>query len=430
MKSAPFSIFKISVYFIILSVFIFPSFGFSSVVDETLAGDAKYAEGKILDAEKHYSTALEMDPGNWRIMRPLAEVKFKLKKYIETKQLVDSILAMEVIKRNTVLVKLDGDTEPFQAEIIDERVLTPDSGKNNMRNYVDGEAAKPVLHYRLFSLKTGREVLTPHKVTKIKYQGVPTRVYAYVQELHAKVENELIRIAGPKGPVKMVALKGGCYQMGSEFGAKSEEPIHEACLNPFKLDIYEVKQRDFQAVMGHNPSRFKGADLPVEMVTWHEAEDYCKKSNKRLPTESEWEFAVRGGTSTEYHWGSEFDASKSNFCDSSCSRNLRSKEFADGFPETAPVGSFPANPYGLYDMTGNVNEWVSDWFEERAYSNNKKDNPKGPVRTNLADRRGGGTQKVYRGGAWQTDANSLRSAWRKGFEGDYRLDGTGFRCAM
>jgi formylglycine-generating enzyme required for sulfatase activity len=166
------------------------------------------------------------------------------------------------------------------------------------------------------------------------------------------------------------------------------------------------------------------------MVTWHEAEEYCKKSNKRLPTEAEWEYAVRGGTTTEYYWGNEFDASKSNFCDSTCVLNIRDKNLSDGYPNTAPVGSFPANPFGLFDMVGNVNEWVSDWFEERAYANSVKDNPQGPVRTNIADRRGGGLQKVYRGGAWQTDANSQRSAWRKGFETDYRLDGTGFRCAL
>ena len=81
-------------------------------------------------------------------------------------------------------------------------------------------------------------------------------------------------------------------------------------------------------------------------------------------------------------------------------------------------------------MAGNVNEWVSDWFEERAYKNSVKDDPQGPVRASVDGRRGGGTQKVYRGGAWQTNPNSQRSAWRKGFESDYRLDGTGFRCVL
>ena len=426
----PFAFYKNILFIFIFSIFLFPVSGFTSVVDETLEGDAKLAQGEIREAEKHYATALKMDPGNWRVMRSLAEVRFKLKKYKETKQLVDGILAMKVIKRNTVMVTVEGDPEPFEAEIVDERVITPDSGRNNMRNYVDGKTKKPIPHYRLFNMKTGKMLLIPHKDAKVKYKGVPTRIYAYVQDLHAKVENQLISMAGTKGPVEMMALKGGCFKMGSENGAQSERPVHEVCLKSFKMDKFEVNQGAFQAAMGHNPSRFKGADRPAEMVTWHEADEYCKKSDKRLPTEAEWEYAARGGTDTEYYWGNEFDASQSNFCDSKCGLNIRVASLSDGFPNTSPVGSFPANPFGLHDMVGNVNEWVSDWFEERAYVNSLKDNPQGPVRTNPSGRRGGGAKKIFRGGAWRTDMNSQRSASRKGLETDYRLDGTGFRCAL
>ena len=426
----PFTFYKNTLFIFIFSIFLFPVTGFTSVVDETLEGDAKLAQGEIQEAEKHYATALKMDPGNWRVMRSLAEVRFQLKKYKETKQLVDGILAMKVIKRNTVMVTVEGDPEPFEAEIVDERVITPDSGRNNMRNYVDGETKKPIPHYRLFNMKTGKMLLIPHKDAKVKYKGVPTRIYAYVQDLHAKVENQLISMAGTKGPVEMMALKGGCFKMGSENGAQSERPVHEVCLKSFKMDKFEVNQGAFQAAMGHNPSRFKGADRPAEMVTWHEADEYCKKSDKRLPTEAEWEYAARGGTDTEYYWGNEFDASQSNFCDSKCGLNIRVASLSDGFPNTSPVGSFPANPFGLHDMVGNVNEWVSDWFEERAYVNSLKDNPQGPVRTNPSGRRGGGAKKIFRGGAWRTDMNSQRSASRKGLETDYRLDGTGFRCAL
>lgn len=426
----PFTFYKNTLFIFIFSIFLFPVTGFTSVVDETLEGDAKLAQGEIQEAEKHYATALKMDPGNWRVMRSLAEVRFQLKKYKETKQLVDGILAMKVIKRNTVMVTVEGDPEPFEAEIVDERVIIPDSGRNNMRNYVDGKTKKPIPHYRLFNIKTGKMLLIPHKDAKVKYKGVPTRIYAYVQDLHAKVENQLISMAGTKGPVEMMALKGGCFKMGSENGAQSERPVHEVCLKSFKMDKFEVNQGAFQAAMGHNPSRFKGADRPAEMVTWHEADEYCKKSDKRLPTEAEWEYAARGGTDTEYYWGNEFDASQSNFCDSKCGLNIRVASLSDGFPNTSPVGSFPANPFGLHDMVGNVNEWVSDWFEERAYVNSLKDNPQGPVRTNPSGRRGGGAKKIFRGGAWRTDMNSQRSASRKGLETDYRLDGTGFRCAL
>jgi sulfatase modifying factor 1 len=429
MTETPFSFLKTILCLFVLNFLLFPAVGFSSVVDETLQGDEKLAQGHIKGAEKHYAAALEMDPGNWRVMRSLAEVRFQLKKYKETKQLVDSILAMKVTTRKIVVVTLKGGAESFEAEIVDEDVITPDSGSNNLRNYVDGKKVKPIRHYRLFNLKTGKMLLIPHDSATIKYQGVPGRDYAYVQELQAKVENLLIAKAGSSGPVEMIELKGGCFKMGSEKGAVSEQPVHEVCLNPFKLDKFEVNQGRFQAFMGHNPSRFKGAVLPAESVTWHEAEEYCRNSGKRLPTEAEWEYAARGGTDTEYYWGNEFDATQSNFCDSKCVMNIRTENMSDGFPNTAPVGSFSANPFGLHDMAGNVNEWVSDWFEIRYYKNSPKDNPKGPQRSNPSERRGGGTQKVYRGGAWKSDSNSQRSAWRKGFETDYRLDGTGFRCA-
>ena len=429
MMETPFSYIKFMLCLFVLNFLLFPAVGFSSVVDETLKGDDKLAQGKIGEAEKHYATALKMDPENWRVMRSLAEVRFQLKKYNETKLLVDRILAMKVSKRKIVVVTMKDSSESFEAEIVDEKVITPDSGGNNMRNYVDGEATKPIPHYRLFNLKTGKMLLIPHDSATIKYQGIPGRDYAYVQELHAKVENILIAKAGSSGPVEMIELKGGCFKMGSDGGAVSEQPAHEVCVDPFKLDKFEVTQGRFQSFMGYNPAWFKGADRPVESVTWHEARDYCKNSGKRLPTEAEWEYAARGGTDTEFYWGDEFDPTKTNFCDSKCVMNIRTKNMSDGFPNTAPVGSFPANPFGLHDMAGNVNEWVADWFEIRYYKNSPKNNPKGAKRSNPSDRRGGGTQKVYRGGAWKTEVNSQRSAWRKGFESDYRLDGTGFRCA-
>ena len=426
----PFTFYKNTLFIFIFSIFLFPVTGFTSVVDETLEGDAKLAQGEIQEAEKHYATALKMDPGNWRVMRSLAEVRFQLKKYKETKQLVDGILAMKVIKRNTVMVTVEGDPEPFEAEIVDERVITPDSGRNNLRNYVDGKTKKPIPHYRLFNIKTGKMLLIPHKDAKVKYKGVPTRIYAYVQDLHAKVENQLISMAGTKGPVEMMALKGGCFKMGSVNGDLTERPVHEVCLKPFKMDKFEVSQSDFQAAMGHNPSRFKGADRPAEMVTWHEADEHCKKSGKRLPTEAEWEYAARAGTDMEYYWGNEFDASKSNFCDSKCGLNIRAKNLSDGFPNTSPIGSFPANPFGLHDMAGNVHEWVADWFDERYYAGSPKDNPLGPQRSNPTDRRGGGMEKVLRGGAWETGPGSQRSASRKEFQTDYRIESFGFRCAL
>ena len=162
-------------------------------------------------------------------MRSLAEVRFQLKMYKETKLLVDRILAMKVTTQKIVVVTLKDKSESFEAEIIDEDVIVPDSGRNNMRNYVDGKAKEPIRHYRLFNLKTGKMLLIRHDSATIKYQGVPGRDYAYVQELQAKVENILIAKAGSSGPVEMIELKGGCFKMGSEKNAVSEQPAHKVC---------------------------------------------------------------------------------------------------------------------------------------------------------------------------------------------------------
>lgn len=413
----------------IICFILFPVSIFAGVQEETSKGDMAFKDGKIEEAEVHYSSALKMDPNSWRIMRGLAETKFRLKKYRETKALVDRIRAMKVIKRNIVVVTLSDSSETFEAEIVDENVFTPDDGRNNMRNFLDGEKAKPILHYRLFNLKTGKMLLIPHKDAKLKYKGVPRRVYDYVTELHVKVEDKLIDMQGTTGPVKMVEVKGGCFKMGSNQGAASERPVHEVCLKSFKLDKHEVTQRQFQSYMGHNPARFKGADRPVERVTWHEANDFCRKAGKRLPTEAEWEYAARAGTNTEYYWGNDFENGKSNLCDSACDMNISAKNISDNYPNTAPVGSFPANSWGFHDMAGNVYEWTTDWMDDKYYKNSPKDNPKGPKRTNPSDRKGGGVRKVLRGGSWASNADSQRSAARKGFVVDYRIDLFGFRCA-
>ena len=172
------------------------------------------------------------------------------------------------------------------------------------------------------------------------------------------------------------------------------------------MDKYEVTQAEFEAVMGNNPSRFKGANRPVEKVTWNEANVYCKKVGKRLPTGYEWGKAAKAGTTTTYYWGNAMESGKANFCDTNCEYGWKKNKFDDGYKTTAPVGSFAANPFGLHDMAGNVWEWTA------------------------SDSDTNHVPKVLRGGSWRGEEYGMRSAFSTSYDPPDRANGTGFRCSQ
>jgi formylglycine-generating enzyme required for sulfatase activity len=201
---------------------------------------------------------------------------------------------------------------------------------------------------------------------------------------------------------------------------EDEEPIRTLTLDPFYIDKYEVTQREFERIMRRIPSEFKGKILPVDSVNWKEARSYCHKIGKRLPTEAEWEKASQGGVSFVYPWGDKFESGKANFCDRRCSERWRENKFQDGHEHTAPVGSYPPNGYGLYDMAGNVYEWVEDWYDKDYYRVRTLKNPKGPLI---------GSKKVVRGGSWINYSVGVRPADRTDADPDNRFAYIGFRCA-
>ena len=213
-------------------------------------------------------------------------------------------------------------------------------------------------------------------------------------------------------------VKGGCYKMGDTFGVgeSDEKPVHEVCVSDFYIGKFEVTQEEWEKVMGNNLSYFKkGTRYPVEQVSWADTQEFLRKMNSRpgkqyrLPTEAEWEYAARSGGKLEKYAG---------FSDVP---DLESYAWfgKNAGGSTHPVGEKKPNGLGLYDMTGNVMEWVQDW--KGNYSSTSSDNPKGPL---------SGTYRVLRGGSWKTLPWFLRATARDLHPPDSRLDSYGFRVVF
>ncbi len=211
----------------------------------------------------------------------------------------------------------------------------------------------------------------------------------------------------------------------------NEQPVHTVFVDGFYMDIKPVTNRQYQRFVvetGHPPPfldrqwasefNWKGLnfpegmdDLPVVLVNWHDAQSYAKWAGKRLPTEAEWEKAARGGlVQKKFPYGDKLRFNQANF-DKGYFRKKRLE----------PVGSYPPNKYGLYDMAGNVWQWCQDWYGENYYSASKKHNPKGPVE---------GVYRVFRGGSWKSLKRFLRTSQRGKDIPEVKCVTIGFRCAL
>jgi formylglycine-generating enzyme required for sulfatase activity len=233
-------------------------------------------------------------------------------------------------------------------------------------------------------------------------------------------------------PAGMVRVEGGTFQMGSNNGDDDERPVYSVTVQGFSMGEFQVTQREWQEVMGNNPSERKGDGLPVTNVTWFEAVEYCNRRSRReglvpayggggenitcnfnasgyrLPTEAEWEYAAKGGNKDpmvyEYS-GSNSPGSVAWYIDNSGG-------------SLHQVGTKQANSLGLYDMSGNVYEWCQDRYGN--YPGGPQTDPRGPST---------GANRVVRGGSWGNDARYVRSAGRGSFTPSDRLSYIGFRVA-
>lgn len=214
--------------------------------------------------------------------------------------------------------------------------------------------------------------------------------------------------------MEFVFVPGSCFPIGSNNGNSNEKPVHEVCVSDFFIGKYEVTQGQWRQIMNNNTSRFNrcGDDCPVEQVTWRDAQEFIQRLNSlsgkkyRLPTEAEWEYACRSGGKEETYCGG---------------RNVDELAWTESNSGgmTHPVGQKKPNGLGVYDMSGNVWEWVQDYWGD--YPGIRQVNPIGPKWN---------TNSVRRGGSWQYGSGQARSAWRSsGYTDDHALD-IGFRLVL
>ena len=214
----------------------------------------------------------------------------------------------------------------------------------------------------------------------------------------------------------MVYVSGGSFMMGSDDSEaySDEKPVHRVTLSSYRIGKYEVTQELWEAVMGSNPSYFKGSRRPVENVSWDNCQTFIRKLNSltgqnfKLPTEAQWEFAARGGNSSN-----GYKYSGSNYIDSVACYDGNSGN------STHNVGTKSPNELGIYDMSGNVWEWCRDW--RGAYSSSSQVDPEGPS---------SGSYRMFRGGSWDVPAGSSRVSYRCSNSPHYRSDHLGLRLCL
>ncbi|MCP9463568.1 MAG: formylglycine-generating enzyme family protein [Nitrospira sp.] len=225
---------------------------------------------------------------------------------------------------------------------------------------------------------------------------------------------------------EMITIPAGPFIRGTEEGGLDERPSRMIYLDEFSIDRYEVTNHQYQQFVvatGHRkpslPARYakgggkmKGPNQPVVYVSWEDADAYCRWKGRRLPTEAEWEKAMRGTDGRLWPWGNKELANGANWA-----------RVYDGHEVSAPVGSFKMDrsPYGVMDGAGNVMEWVADWYQEMYYQDSPTNNPTGPEF---------GTYRVLRGGGYTTTGADVRITSRSKMVPDFRDETIGFRCAM
>lgn len=256
----------------------------------------------------------------------------------------------------------------------------------------------------------------PKKTSKKKQESIMSKTLTEIEiDAENKDETDTVKRVLPK--IEMVFVQGGKIKIGSIDGQADERPVRTVEIKSFYIGKFEITQKQWKMVMQKNPSNFNNCDdCPVEKVCWKDANEFIKYLNKlskkkfRLPTEAEWEFAAKGGIKSK-----DFVFSGSN--------NIEEVAWFRGNSQNKShaVGSKKPNELDIYDMTGNVAEWCSDWYMEKYYSGAPSENPQGPQNGEL---------KVLRGGSWRSNEAICKNTFRSAFKPNKAFAVYGFRVAL
>jgi formylglycine-generating enzyme required for sulfatase activity len=248
-------------------------------------------------------------------------------------------------------------------------------------------------------------------VFEFSYETVLVDTVGDIVHREQHIGSQHVEELGNGVALEMVSVPGGIFVMGApETEAKqrpAELPRHTVTVGPLYVSKCPITQIQWEAVMGNNPSNFKADTLPVETVSWHDAVEFCQRLSMhagrtyRLPTEAEWEYACRAGTSTPFYFGETITTSLANYNGAIPYANEPGGNFRQ---HTSEVGQFPPNNFGLYDMHGNVREWCAD-----PWHSNYRDAPSKAI---VWEEWGNSSLRVLRGGAWDFNCFSCRSAAR------------------
>jgi len=303
-------------------------------------------------------------------------------------------------------------------------------GTNNANADINGDGVVEGADLTVVLVSWGSCIVVPPWATLVEEFPQPSVVTNANLRAAITATGFAWRVRDTATQIEFVLIPPGTFSMGcsasQSYGcSSSENPVHQVTLtNAFYLGRYEVTQAQWQARMGSNPSNFQSASAqvplaqvpqrPVEQVSWDTIQGFLSQTGMRLPTEAEWEYAYRAGTTTAFHGYS----AQVNGTNSDAQIGTIAWNGMNSNGQTRPVGGKQGNGFGLHDMAGNVWEWVNDWYG--SYSAGAQTNPQGPS---------SGSDRVLRGGSWGNNSSGCRASSREAYSADFSWIGHGVRVA-